>query len=77
MTEIILCAAGCVDVCCRLPQGGVRAMGTSGEEVEVRQTPDMTQLRQDLQVSTNRTPGGGGKSWGLLQACVCMWGGGG
>jgi hypothetical protein len=43
----VLGAAGC-----RLPAGGTRAMGTSGEEVEVRQTPDLDTLRRDLQVSS-------------------------
>lgn len=40
----------CGVYCCRLAPGGVRVVGTSGEEVEVRQTPDMTRLRADLQV---------------------------
>ena len=41
-------------LCCRLPQAGPRVLGTSGEEVEVRQTPDLQQLKKDLQVGVTR-----------------------
>jgi hypothetical protein len=63
-----------VCVCCRLRQVGVRAIGTSGEEVEVRQTPDLTQLRQDLQVSRGEHQEGGGDVV-VDQVCWCMRGG--
>jgi hypothetical protein len=45
---------------CRLQPGGVRAVGTSGEVVEVRQTPDMDKLRAGLQVRTEECRGAGG-----------------
>jgi hypothetical protein len=42
-----------VRVCCcprSLPAKGVRVVVGSGEEVEVRQAPDLVALRADLQV---------------------------
>jgi hypothetical protein len=64
---------------CRLVPGGVRAVGTSGEVVEVRQTPDMDKLRTGLQVGLGfegGARGGGGFEGGrrTLPAGVAVTG---